>query len=148
MRRDAAREKKRQMDKLCPNCQRTLREAKKLADSIDVDSLPKLGYQMRHELPEFQAIYFALRNGSVVYIGETDNVRRRWKKHIELLNKTRLDDLEIAWYQFRGTLRHRKKTESQLIQRFHPVYSHPGSQRNYFGEYTRKPDPSYMDLSN
>lgn len=109
------------MDPSCPTCRRRKREIASIAEGISPAELPRLGYADRDQLPEVPAIYFALRGDEIVYIGQTDNVRRRWRKHTEVVSRTKPDDLSIAWSEFRGPLGIRIRVEYRLIAKYSPT---------------------------
>lgn len=114
------------MGQICRNCARSQRdlerEARRLAELISVPALPRMSYQDRALFPTCEAIYFAHSvDGEIIYIGETDNLRRRWKKHAELLGRTSANSIgDIAWYEFEGKLRVRRKVERMLILAIRP----------------------------
>lgn len=47
----------------------------------DVLNLPHTSYLTRYELPEIPAIYFLVVQNTIIYIGQTTNIKDRWKSH-------------------------------------------------------------------
>ena len=46
---------------------------------VALETLPRLPFADRQHLPQVSAVYFALADtGKVLYIGATEDVRRRW----------------------------------------------------------------------
>ena len=67
--------------------------------SIEVSSLPSVALEDRAALPTFSAIYFALAESRVVYVGRASNLRRRWRNHhhvrdLEVMNLVRIAYIE------------------------------------------------------
>ena len=108
-------------DPSCRSCQRRLREARRLAESIQIESLPSVAYTERARLPATSAVYFALRESVIIYIGESSNLRRRWKSHDTVLGRTNPKDLAIAWCEMADSQGLRRRVESSLIKRFRPT---------------------------
>lgn len=78
-------------------------------------------YTERAKLPATSAVYFALRESVIVYIGESGNLRQRWKSHDAVLGRTDPRDLAIAWYELADSQGLRRRVESSLIKKFCPV---------------------------
>lgn len=43
--------------------------------------LPSVNYEQRQSLPQVAAVYIATEKGSVLYVGQTVDLRRRWRYH-------------------------------------------------------------------
>lgn len=95
-------------------------------------------------VPECAGIYFAYAcysgeepnswfSGPLVYIGETDNLRRRLAEHVEARDNHRGLDRRYTkiWYtyaQYAGSAEDRLRCESALIFRHRPVQNEQGVQ--------------------
>lgn len=68
-----------------------------LPENILCNSLPMATLGDRRELPECPAIYFVLEKDTVVYIGQTVNLRQRISSHHRLPEWKVRDDIQIRW---------------------------------------------------
>lgn len=61
---------------------------------VEVAALPSVPFASRGMLPPIPAIYFALSDtGEVLYVGQSTDVRRRWKEH----ERHGPEMVKIAW---------------------------------------------------
>jgi excinuclease UvrABC nuclease subunit len=68
-----------------------------LPENISCNSLKVATLADRRELPECPAIYFVLEKDTVVYIGQTVNLRQRISGHHRLPEWKVRDDIQIRW---------------------------------------------------
>lgn len=71
----------------------------------NLSKFPSLKLSERHKLPEFPAIYFAVSNEQILYVGLTKNLRNRWQNHhrlpqLELVNKRY--EVKLFWLSCAG----------------------------------------------
>ena len=91
-------------------------------DSQDIvlAMLPSIALTKRETLPTCSGIYFALsEKGTVLYIGQTHNLRRRWKQHHHMSRLTSLGCQSIAWHSCSSE--DMGQLEWRLIQQLQPV---------------------------
>jgi hypothetical protein len=99
---------------------------KKIALSeIDPFNLPYLTHSERKKLPTCPGVYFAIdASGQVAYIGQSTNLRKRWRTHSLRNEFCESGDLEsqpkikIAWLEIERELL--DEIETGLIRRFRP----------------------------
>lgn len=61
---------------------------------VDIAALPSVPFASRGMLPPIPAVYFALSDtGTVLYVGQSIDVRRRWREH----ERREPDMVKIAW---------------------------------------------------
>ncbi|BAZ19085.1 XRE family transcriptional regulator (plasmid) [Calothrix sp. NIES-4071] len=48
---------------------------------INISNLPTIPISERHNLPDCPAIYFVMQGDTILYIGQTRNLRKRWLAH-------------------------------------------------------------------
>jgi len=65
--------------------------------TITPSALPSLPLDERYDLPDTAAIYFVLADNTVLYIGQSINVRQRWAAHHRLKQLNERDGCRIAW---------------------------------------------------
>jgi len=66
-------------------------------DTIAPSELPSLPLEGRRDLPDTAAIYFVLAGDTVLYVGQSVNVRQRWAAHHRLAQLNRRGGCRIAW---------------------------------------------------
>jgi len=70
--------------------------------TINPTALPSLPLDERRELPDTAAIYFVLAGDTVLYIGQSVNVRQRWLAHHRLAQLNEHGGCRIAWMTVDG----------------------------------------------
>jgi hypothetical protein len=61
------------------------RAQREIAEGLDPFALPSVPFVEKDRLPNVRAVYFAIYDGRIVYIGLTQSVRQRWRSHSCLL---------------------------------------------------------------
>lgn len=85
---------------------------------IELD-MPSASYADRALLPVSSAIYFVADQEAVVYIGQTQNLRRRWGQHHRAAQMT--DDHRIYWREvLEGQLDY---AEQEAIDKYQPAWN-------------------------
>jgi len=65
--------------------------------TIDLATLPSLPLDERRDLPDETAIYFVLAGDTMLYIGQSVNVRQRWAAHHRFAQLNEYGGCRIAW---------------------------------------------------
>jgi len=75
-----------------------------MVTSIPVLSeLPSVPFSSRASLPTERAVYFVLgANNTVLYVGATKNLRKRWKQHHLTRELRKTPQVRIAWLVVSG----------------------------------------------
>lgn len=75
----------------------------------------------RKKLPEIGAIYFVIsKKEELLYIGQTENLKKRWHKHECGLELDRPKETYVAWVKVEDG-DYRKKLEKILIRKYKPL---------------------------
>jgi hypothetical protein len=83
-----------------------------------VQGLPSLSVNDRRTFPDVESIYLVWADNSLLYIGQTKNLRKRFEHHhrlVEFLNC----EAKVAWFDASGC--NRLDVEGQLIELFLPT---------------------------
>lgn len=90
--------------------------------SLQIAKLPSLAFDHRRDLPPIPALYFVLdQHVSVLYIGQTANLRDRWKSHHRAPQMS--DNAHrIHWREIADD-RQRAEAERQSIAFFRPPWN-------------------------
>ncbi len=65
--------------------------------TIDPAVLPSLPLDERSALPDTPAIYFVMAGDTVIYVGQSVNLRQRWLAHHRLQQLNEHGGCRIAW---------------------------------------------------
>jgi len=65
--------------------------------TVTLSALPSLSLDERVYLPDTAAIYFVMAGDTVLYIGQSVNVRQRWVAHHRLKQLNEYGACRIAW---------------------------------------------------
>ncbi|MGL4618718.1 MAG: GIY-YIG nuclease family protein [Chroococcidiopsis sp.] len=84
---------------------------------IDLKKLPSVPLTERLSLPKISAVYFVLKGSSVLYIGQSANLFRRWQNHV-LVKQLTASSIRIAWLKCSKSKL--LSTETILISKFVP----------------------------
>ena len=85
-----------------------------------------MDYVRRKELPAAAAIYLAVHSGTVVYVGQTINLRQRWNHHqLNYIPKFTIKAARIAYFPESDKF-NRELLESLLIIVFRPKFNGHG----------------------
>jgi DNA-binding Xre family transcriptional regulator len=88
-------------------------------DSVNPLDLPSVPLEQRSQLPETSCIYFAIDGEGVVqYIGQTKNLKRRWKAHDKGVELGAIGGVKISYLDCDTTLLN--DIEKALIDWFDP----------------------------
>lgn len=89
-------------------------------ETVNPFQLPVCPVPQRSQLPSIGAIYFVIsKNGDLLYIGQTGNLKTRWHKHECGINLESPKETNITWLAVED-LQQRIKLERLLIQKFKP----------------------------
>ena len=90
--------------------------------TAEISTLPSLAFEHRQDLPPIPALYFALNNQrEIVYIGETENLRTRFKSH-HRARQMGVGGYRIHWMEMSDADR-RASAERQAIAYFRPLWN-------------------------
>lgn len=90
--------------------------------SVQIGHLPSLAFEHRRELPEIPALYFVLDGQMrIMYIGQTGNLRDRWKSHHRALQMGS-GGYRIHWNMITDE-QQRLEGERQSIKLFRPPWN-------------------------
>lgn len=91
----------------------------------DILTLPNLPFEARCNLPKDNVIYFVVsQNNEVLYIGETMNLRERWRSHHHAPTLKSLSGVRIFWADWNGCSE-MGINEADLIRQFAPPLNTP-----------------------
>lgn len=86
---------------------------------IDVATLPSMPLTNHKRIPPISAIYFCLdENRQILYIGQTENLRKRWQAHHRYTQLKQLGNISLAWVPCKTE--ELEATEKHLIEVFQP----------------------------
>lgn len=91
--------------------------------------LPFVNLDELKNLPSIRACYFVLDNDKILYIGRTENLKKRWVSHHIMRNHDLPDSIKIAWYEalpFWSL----EKMERSLIKDYRPKINVPCKNEN------------------
>lgn len=90
--------------------------------SVQIGHLPSLAFEHRRDLPIISALYFVLDNQmNIMYIGQTGNLRDRWKSHHRALQMEG-GGYRIHWKVIANE-QQRLKGERQSVKFFRPPWN-------------------------
>ncbi|MGL4620526.1 MAG: GIY-YIG nuclease family protein [Chroococcidiopsis sp.] len=75
-------------------------------------------------LPSIRACYFVLHDDQILYIGRTQNLKKRWVSHHILRNYDLPKSIKIAWYEAEANWS-LEKMERSLIEDYKPKINVP-----------------------
>ena len=104
---------------------------------FDLSSVSSLPVEQRSELPRISALYFAVDEvGRVLYIGETGNLKSRWRCHQQFRTLKDLGGIRIAYLPMPKKVGSRRYMERNFLDLFSP----PLNQRkpHFFPKRSRK----------
>lgn len=116
---------------------------------VDVD------YKERSKLPAKSGIYFVKWGGSVLYIGQANNIRARWRTHHMTAHIKKLWGRVVISYILLSP-EHLNAQENIFIQRYNPPFNifslseskkEPGSYRDYIKHLARLAREKYGSVS-
>lgn len=84
--------------------------------------LPSLPVAQRKQLPKCAAVYFVVDDDVVLYVGQTIQLRARWKSHQKLQVALHHEHARIVWMQLEHAA-DRDWYEAEAIERFSPRYN-------------------------
>jgi hypothetical protein len=87
-----------------------------------ISTLPSLAFEHRQDLPAIPALYFVLNDQrEIAYIGETENLRARWKSHHRARQMV-VGGYRIHWQEIPDADQ-RTSAERQAITYFRPQWN-------------------------
>lgn len=87
---------------------------------INPFELPSFPLAWKSALPKCPAIYFAMLEKQVLYIGATKNLQSRWSYHSRLKELKAFGDIIIAWHQV-DSVAALASLEGQAINEWKPL---------------------------
>lgn len=90
--------------------------------TISIATLPSLPLTDRALLPECQCAYVVMEGKTVLYAGQTRNLRQRWGNHHLVKHLERHHNVSIAWVTF-ATRFECEFYERSAIELFRPRYN-------------------------
>jgi predicted GIY-YIG superfamily endonuclease len=89
---------------------------------IYLTDLPALSFHERHALPQCQAVYVVMTGKAVLYVGQTRQLRTRWRNHHLCHQLAQLEEVRILWHEENQKFA-RDRMEDQAIKLFHPRFN-------------------------
>lgn len=89
----------------------------------EVESLPSLPLGWRKAFPACPAIYFAILDDKILYIGRTKCLAKRWIGHHREAELQKMGEVRIAWVQV-SDVRLLPAIEKAFIRFFKPTLNH------------------------
>lgn len=90
--------------------------------AVQVGHFPSMAFEDRRELPITPALYFVVDGKrDIVYIGQTANLRERWKSHHRAIQMDR-GSYRIHWRVVPDEAL-RKQYEARCIEQFRPAWN-------------------------
>lgn len=86
---------------------------------VDIDALPSVEFADRLALPRKPGVYFVTDGDGVVYIGQAQSIRDRWRNHHRAVDLVMLDSVRIAWVEQADELA-RLELEASLTRELRP----------------------------
>lgn len=91
-------------------------------EQIDPFSLPSVELGQRDQLPQVSAVYFAILDTEILYIGKSVNLYQRWQGHHRINQLKSLGNVIIAWVPFINLEgQDLRKFEEECIVHFRPL---------------------------
>lgn len=104
---------------------------------IDLKDLPKVSLSNRGNLPAISAVYFCFTRTKVLYVGQSQDIRHRWRGHHKLEELLLIEGVFIGWLDCAPSeLAHK---EQKYILRLKPLLNRGGS--------IDQPEAAQIDLS-
>lgn len=131
--------------------------------------LPSCKLKCRNALPRTSGVYLLVDNfGEIVYIGRSDHIQRRWKRHPILAILELPEENYLIYYHLTNPTKSNSSIERDFIDEFKPKYNgkaHKGTaiipkpkgktkeyiiQDNdfYFSRVSRSPDLKILQMKN
>jgi excinuclease UvrABC nuclease subunit len=93
-----------------------------VAPTVQIAHFPSMAYEERRDLPTIPALYFVVDSArNVVYIGQTVNLRDRWKSHHRAAQMER-GGYRIHWRVVENDIQ-RRHYEARCIEHFRPPWN-------------------------
>jgi hypothetical protein len=89
-----------------------------LVNPLRLESIP---IHRKDRLPSCAGVYFAIAHGQILYIGKSQNIRRRWGNHHRLGDLQSIDGVSLAWVTFSGSSSELHLMEQRFIKAYLPV---------------------------
>jgi hypothetical protein len=87
--------------------------------TINISDLPSLPLSRNAELPAVPAVYLAIDEGVVLYVGESSKLSQRWRCHEMRLHIPNWERCQIAWLEV-PERRERLRIEAWLKKKYRP----------------------------
>jgi hypothetical protein len=91
-----------------------------MTDAPALTMLPSLPLDERRDLPDTPAIYVVMAGDTVLYVGQSVNLRQRWLAHHRFAQLNERGGCRIAWMQVEDASL-LDELERACIAHFHPV---------------------------
>lgn len=93
-----------------------------IAPTVQIAHFPSLAFEHRKDLPVIPALYFVVDSKrDVVYIGQTQNLRKRWESHHRAIQMDR-GNYRIHWRVVPDEAL-RRNYEARCIEHFRPAWN-------------------------
>lgn len=118
---------------ICERCKDEIEAADAISDpaalvaDLKIGGLQSVSVEKRADLPHLSALYFAVSESGVCYVGATLELDRRWNHHPQLTRLRQEQHGLIAWLPLPS--RHLKAAEDAAIRRFKPLWNRGGAQQ-------------------
>lgn len=89
---------------------------------MDVTTLPSVEFADRRALPRKPGVYVVSDATGVVYVGQAQSIRDRWRNHHRSVDLVTLSDVRIAWTEV-ASLEERLEIEGHLTARYRPRFN-------------------------
>jgi DNA-binding Xre family transcriptional regulator len=87
---------------------------------IDIQEWPFVSIEERDKLPRMAGVYVAASEGEVLYVGQSTNIKQRWKSHEKLQELSAYPRVRVGWLKVEAD-DERDAIESLLWTRHSPV---------------------------
>jgi predicted GIY-YIG superfamily endonuclease len=104
------------------NCKPAKASVELTIDRSLIENLPEVGWRDRRKLPTQGGIYFIQVNFGIAYIGQTGNLRKRWKSHERLAEIEALYQGACIRYLVVEDPEERSRAEAALNKQFNPPW--------------------------
>jgi len=98
------------------------KEIREEYEKVDISALESVEYENRRLLPSAPGVYLFVRFSSVLYVGQSENIKNRCSKHLKAKEIPDLSRVRIHWIQCRS--REMRFIERLLMCLYQPVLNY------------------------
>ena len=95
--------------------------------NINIAELPSVALEDKGQLPQSTGVYFVTRKKAVLYIGQSLNIKERWKGHHIFDAVSKLDSVHVFYWQL--PVSQLDDAERFLIDEYQPSFNRQLSER-------------------